>query len=513
MLKKLHILFIKSFIGPFIGTFFIALFLLLMQSIWKYLGDLVGKGLELTIIAEFVFYSAIHLIPLALPLALLLSSIMVFGNLAERYELVAIKSAGVSLIRAMIPMFLITILLSIGAFYTANNFIPKANLSWGALLYDITQKKPAMNITDKVFFKDIKGYAIRVGKKHDDNQTIEDVLIYIDDKRNQGNNTILLAERGKMYITDNKQFMVLELENGKRYQEMVDDKNYAERMPHNIMKFDHYAMSIDLSELDFQRTEKERFSEDHRMLNVAQLKSRIDSLERYIVKKKSNLYRYLDPYFHRLDDTTDLSELKDTSVSKRLEYLIAKSKTINEPKPDKQRIQLAAEDSINSSLGNSSKLLQNMTRPKKITAIDKVSLTEDAIQNINNAKRISNNNTISTSNEEELQIRYIVERYRKYTLAISIIVLFFIGAPLGAIIKKGGFGLPLVISILLFIVYYVMNMFGEKLVKEGTVDPLVGMWFSTWVLFPVAIFLTYKASTDSNLFERDFYKKFIPWMK
>ena len=157
-IKKLHWLFVKSFIGPFIGTFFISLFLLLMQTIWKYLEDLVGKGLEISVILEFIFYFAIHLIPMALPLAILLSSIMVFGNLAERYELVAIKSAGVSLLKAMRPMFIISFLMAVGAFYTANNLIPKANLSWGALLYDVTQKKPAMNIIANVFFKDIEGY-------------------------------------------------------------------------------------------------------------------------------------------------------------------------------------------------------------------------------------------------------------------------------------------------------------------------------------------------------------------
>jgi lipopolysaccharide export system permease protein len=244
-----------------------------MQTVWKYLEDLVGKGLELPVILEFLFYFAIHLIPMALPLAILLSSIMVFGNLAERYELVAIKSAGVSLLRAMRPMFVISILLACAAFYTANNLIPKANLSWGALLYDVTQKKPAMNIVDNVFFKDIEGYSIRVGKKHEDNQTIEDIIIYVDDIRNSGNNNILIAKKGKMIITDDKQFMTLFLEDGRRYQELVKDPDYKKTMPHNTMEFSTYNLTIDLSELAFNRTDKDRFSEDHRMMNIEKLSS------------------------------------------------------------------------------------------------------------------------------------------------------------------------------------------------------------------------------------------------
>ncbi len=498
--KKLHWLFVKSFIGPFIGTFFIALFLLLMQTIWKYLEDLVGKGLEISVIFEFIFYFAIHLIPLALPLAILLSSIMVFGNLAERYELVAIKAAGVSLLRAMIPMFIISIIMSVAAFYTANNFIPKANLSWGALLYDVTQKKPAMNIVDNVFFKDIDGYAIRVGKKHDDNQTIEDILIYVDDRKHSGNNNILVAKKGKMTISEDKQFMTLYLEDGKRYQEMVNDPKYVKRMPHNIMEFKSYNMNIDLRELQFNRTDKERFSEDHRMLNVEELAIRIDSLEKYIANKKSGLFRYLEPYFY---ETKDSLNLKDTAVNARLEYLM---RLANSTKRIKEEEKTVKADS-NYELVSSPKIIGRKQKfnNKKEKYLAKAEVIDRAKQNASNIKRISINNIDDSDSQKELKAKYLVEWHRKYTLAVSCILLFFIGAPLGAIIKKGGFGMPLVISLLLFIVYYVINVFGEKLVKEGELGGFEGMWLSTFILFPLAIFLTYKASTDSKLFEMDTY--------
>lgn len=502
---KLNKLFIKSFIGPFIGTFFISLFLLLMQTIWKYLEDLVGKGLEISVIFEFIFYFAIHLIPMALPLAILLSSIMVFGNMAERYELVAIKSAGVSLLRAMRPMFVISILMSVGAFYTANDLIPKANLSWGALLYDVTQKKPAMNIVDNVFFKDIDGYSIRVGKKHDDNQSIEDVIIYVDDRKNTGNNNILIAKRGKMTVSDDKQFMTLYLEEGKRYQELVNDPNYKKTRPHNTMEFETYNLTIDLSELAFNRTDKERFSEDQRMMNVDELSIRIDSLTRYITKRQKNLHNYIEPYFHSASDTLEVTE---NSVEERLAALLKQIET------SRKIIKEVKMEEAVSAPGNSKSSLLSRTKPVP-SEIDTATRTlneetiEKALQNVSNVKRISSNNIEDSSSQRELRAKYLVEWHRKFTLAISCILLFFIGAPLGAIIKKGGFGLPLVVSLLLFILYYVLGIFGEKLVKQGALEPVIGMWLGLIVFFPLAIFLTYKSSRDSQLFDADAYKRII----
>jgi len=469
-----------------------------MQTIWKYLEDLVGKGLELSVIFEFIFYFAIHLIPMALPLAILLSSIMVFGNLAERYELVAIKSAGISLLRAMRPMFVISILMAVAAFYTANNLIPKANLSWGALLYDVTQKKPAMNIVDNVFFKDIEGYAIRVGKKHDDNQTIEDIIIYVDERKHNGNNNILIAKRGKMTVSDDKQFMTLYLEDGRRYQELVNDPKYRKTRPHNTMEFENYNLTIDLSELAFNRTEKERFSEDHRMMNVEQLGIRIDSLAEYIEGRKDKLYQYVEPYFYI---PTDTLVVQDSSVADRVSNLLAMSA---------KNKAVAKESSAIAQLpSKTAKRSPVKAVPKEAKKSASEVTIERAIQTANNIKRISTNNLDDSASQREMRAKYLVEWHRKYTLAISCILLFFIGAPLGAIIKKGGFGLPLVVSLLLFILYYVLGIFGEKLVKQGAIQPILGMWLGLIVFFPLAIFLTYKASRDSQLFNAEAYKNFL----
>ncbi len=466
-----------------------------MQTLWKYLEDLVGKGLGFSVIFEFIFYFAIHLIPLALPLAILLSSIMTFGNLGERYELVAIKSAGVSLLRSMLPMFVFSIFLAFTAFYTANYFIPKANLSWGALLYDVTNKKPSFNIAENVFYKDIQGYAIKVGKKHDDGKTIEDIIIYVDESRKKGNNNILIAEHGKMWFTPDERFMMLNLYNGVRYQELVDDKNYKERKPHNTMEFKSYEMAIDLTELQFSRTKKELFKEDHRMLNVSELNRKVDSLSAVILKKGSNLSRYLEPYFSIPNDSL-LVESDD--VEARLEYLLQ----LTAKKERRFR---------NDSLIAGTVLTGSSPSPRSLhtKTLSREQLIDKSLHNIQNMRRISRNNIDDSKDHYELRAKYQAEWHKKYTLAVSCILLFFVGAPLGAIIRKGGFGLPLVISILLFILYYIINVFGEKLVKQGQLDPFTGMWLSTIILFPLAIFLTYKASTDSRLFDADFYQRII----
>jgi lipopolysaccharide export system permease protein len=470
-----------------------------MQTLWKYLEDLVGKGLGFQVIFEFIFYFAIHLIPLALPLAILLSSIMTFGNLGERYELVAMKSAGVSLLKAMRPMFVISVILGIAAFYTANNFIPKANLNWGALLYDVMNKKPGVNIEDNVFYKDIEGYAIRVGKKHKDNETIENILIYVSDPRKKGNNNILMAEKGKMYITSDEKYMVLQLENGKRYQELVNDKEYPKRMQHNTMAFKSYKMAIDIGELKFNRTKKELFKEDHRMLNISELEVRIDSLSDVIQKRHCNLYRYLEPYFPIPPDTVETGSVSIDERTKTLKNMALVK--LNEP---------AHLTEVEALPEHTRKMIEKQQNKRTLDS----NLTLDrAIQQAHNVKRISSNSINDSKSNVELKAKYLIEWHRKYTLAVSCILLFFIGAPLGAIIRKGGFGLPLVISILLFVLYYVINVIGEKLVKESQMDSFSGMWLSTFILFPIAIFLTYKASTDSKLFDADFYNKLARFFK
>lgn len=462
-----------------------------METLWKYLEDLVGKGLDTIVIAEFIFYSAIHLIPLALPLAILLSSIMTFGNLGERYELVAIKSSGVSLIKAMRPMFIVAIILALAAFYSSNILIPKANLSWGALLYDVLHKKPGVNLTDNVFYKDIDGYAIKVGHKHKDNETLDDILIYVKSSKTNESNTIVMAKSGKMFITKDERYMILELHNGVRYTEMDEDPKYRTRFQHNQMEFAYYKMALDLSELQFTRTKKELFKEDYRMLNVAELDVRIDSMQGLIDQKSTYLATYILPYFTIPNDTFSIPDVK---LEDRKIFLEKNTKSRDIKQADTSGV-LAIH-----SIFKKEKKHQNSTEPVILR------ISEKSTQGIKNMASISKSNAEDMKAIRQTKARYVIEWHKKFTLAFSVIILFFIGAPLGSIIRKGGFGLPFVFSILIFIVYYVLNVIGEKMVKEGALNSIAGMWLSTAILLPVALWLTYKASTDSQLFDADFYK-------
>jgi lipopolysaccharide export system permease protein len=511
-LKRLHVLFYRNFIGPFLATFVISLFLFLMQFLWKYVEDLVGKGLELLVIFEFIFYSSIHLIPLALPLSILLSSIMMFGNLGERYELAAIKSSGVSLIKAMRPMIVLIFLISIFAFYLSNVIIPKANLSWGALLYDVMHKKPALNIKDGVFYNDLDGYAIKVGKKYEDNQTIEDVLIYASSGKIQ-NSDIIIAKRGKMMFTEDERFLLFTLEDGKRYQEMTNDRNYKKTMPHNVMEFERYEMAINLSDLQFKRTKKDLFKDDYRMMNVLQLENKIDSFSNEINRKEGYLTTYITPYFHVNNDTVAGSsyQFSEDQLNTPIHKQLKPEDVIPNDSSSIQREEMTEPVNPIAGTGNIAKLSnrRNRTRSKKRAEVTFMEMKRNAKQTLNNMKNIIENNRSFLEKQIESRAKYASEWHRKFTLSVSCLLLFFIGAPLGAIIRKGGFGLPFVFSLLLFIVYYIINVIGEKLVKESTLTPFTGMWLSTFVLFPFALWLTYQASTDSRLFDADAYKRLI----
>ena len=509
-MKKLHKLLIKSFIGPFIGTFFVSLFLFLMWYLWRYINELVGKGLEWYVIMEFIMYSMVYLIPMALPLAVLLSSIMTTGNLGERYELVAMKSAGVSLMRSLFPMLMVMVVISTGAFFTANNLIPKVNLRWGALLFDLSHKKPALNIQDGIFFKDLEGYAIRVGHKHKDNQTLDDVLIYAKaDKRSSTN--IILAKKGKMYVTPDDRFLILELIDGKRYQEMTENRDYLVKMPHNLMSFDKYSMAINLSELELKRTEPELFSHDHRMLNVRQLKIKKDSLIKVIALVKEDAMRYNMSYYNLPDDSlAGMFNIPDKPIDKPFHETITgyespflKQKTaIN--KEGEQVVWEEYEKTEESTDGTvEAAVVKNPSDPKDM----RLRVIETARGTMRNISDENRRKIEQVERESTNRNKYDIEWHKKFTLSVSCLLLFFIGAPLGAIIRRGGFGLPLVVSILIFIFYFTLSLVGEKLAKSGVIEVWQGVWMSSFILAPLAMFLTIKASTDSRLFDADFYKR------
>lgn len=461
-MKKLHILIVRSYIGPFFVTFFIALFILLMQFLWKYIDDMVGKGLEWHIIGELLFYASGHMVPMALPLAVLLSSIMTMGSLGEHYELVALKSAGISLRKIMWPLVVISMFLGLAAFFFSNNVLPVANLKMMSLLYDVRQHRPAFNIVEGVYYKGIENFVIKVDQKDSNGEILRDIKIY-DHSDRRGNVNMTIAEWGTMAVTDDKRYLVLSLYNGTNYQEGDKDNPHDPSRPLQRTHFEQQSRKFDLSAFDLTRTDESLFKSNFQMLNLNQLVHFTDSLSAELQKRKQD---YINNYLYRLHYLSQ----SDTAV-------------------------------LNNQLANELQLAPPGGQDISETILDRsMSLIR------------SNKDHVTFSHEEFRQrsrtlARYQIEFHRKFTLSLACIVLFLIGAPLGAIIRKGGFGLPLVMSVLLFVVFHVLSIMGEKFVREGVLQAHQGMWLASLILLPLGILLTIQATTDSSFLDLESYTK------
>lgn len=429
-----------------------------MQFLWKYIDEFVGKGLEWSIILEMLVYASANLVPMALPLAILLSSIMTFGAMGEHYELVAIKSSGISLQRTMMPVLFITGLLALGAFYFQNNVSTVANLKMASLLYDIRHTKPAINIKPNVFYKELDGYVILIGKKDDDNQTIHNVTIY-DHTQHKGNNRVLKAKSGKMYSSEDENYLIFQLQNGVSYQE-DKEKNVPQLYR---TKFDEQILRFDLSGFKIQRTDDDLFKDHYQMLKMSQIENELDTL-----KHKRNLRK----------------ERFNTMINSKITFI---RDTIELP--------------VLAFQNDSNRVINHLSKKNKLLAID-------AALSISRSNKTYINSIISEFESLDRQInRYSIEWHRKLTLSFACIILFFIGAPLGAIIRKGGLGTPVVISVLFFLVFHILSITGEKLIKNGGLIPFEGMWMASLILTPIGAFLTYKATTDSVIMDPEFYGK------
>lgn len=469
-MKKLYILVIKSYLGPLVLTFFIALFVLLMQFLWKYVDDLIGKGLEWYIIGELLFYASSTFVPLALPLAILLSSIMTFGNLGENYELVAIKASGISLKTIMIPLVILSILISIGTFYFSNNILPIANLKMSTLLYDVREQKPALNIKEGIFYNGIDGFVIKVGKKDNDDRTIRNILIY-DHTSRGNNNNLTVAEYGTMDLSKDKRYLIFKLYNGCNYQEKTETRSQINSRPFQRTRFKTEERRFDLSAFAMKRTNEEFFKDNYKMMNIKQLKADQDTLSITLDRTFKVFKDYTVTNFQNLWD------LNLDTVSNS--FVLDSTKQISED--------FLANFSIN----------------------EQRNIVENAINNARTSAAYLANYIVNDYETARSIRRRQVEWHRKFSLSFSCLVLFFIGAPLGAIIRKGGLGLPLVISVAFFILFYVISMTGEKFVKEGVWEAWQGMWAASAVLLPIGVFLTTKATTDSQLLDADSWKKFF----
>ena len=466
VIKKLDILVLRSFIGPFIATFFLTLFVLILQFFWLWIDDFVGKGIDAGTMLRLVTYLSATLVPMALPLAMLLSSIMTFGNLGETFELVAIKSAGIGLLRFMRPLLIVSIFLSGLAFMFNNYVIPVANLKMKTLHYDLVNKKPAFDLKEGVFYTTIPDYAIKVARKEKDS-ILHDVIIFENSTGPQDN--IIVAERGIMRVSKDKQFLEFILQNGWRNEER--GQRYNTSSEYIRMGFKEYKKVLDLSALQLTITPDSIYKDRYEMLSVRQLGKAIDSLEKYNTKYRERSERDLKTY---------LSFIKNIDTG----WLDVK-------------VPPAKVDSFHKLLPDS---VYRAVLDQSISYAGSVKSTMEGLAADYNNRR------------KDLRLHLIVW-HEKFSLSIAVLVLFLIGAPLGSIVRKGGIGTPVVFAVIFFVIFFLLNNFGKKFVKEDVLQPVAGMWLATAVLVPIGLFLIYKALHDSQLFNKDIYLRMFRWIK
>ena len=477
--KKLYKLTLKSFLGPFILTFFIVVFVLLMQFLWKYIDDLVGKGLETSVIAELLLYTSASLVPMALPLAVLLASIMTFGNLAEFNELLALKSAGIPLQRIMAPVMVLTLFITFAAFLFNNNILPYTNLKFRSLLYDIQRQNPDLQIKVGIFDNTIEGYSIRIEDRDPRTNLLKNIRIY-DHTERLGNIIVTLADSGYMRMTDDERFLMLTLYNGYTYTEMQKEKKKSREKsyPHRRDKFEKQEMIIELVNFGLERTDENLFKNSYQMMNIEQLTYFEDSLKKEIKTGQVSLNKTLDR----------------SSFYKNKDYLrksVHIQDTINQEKEPK---------TVVFNLDSTFNALEQDTKEQNL---------DQAINLARTSMNFVNNSFVNIDNKVRKLRKYQIEHHRKFTLSLACLFFFFIGAPLGAIIRKGGLGMPVVVSVVFFLLYYIISLTTEKFTRESVLSPFMGMWTSSFIIVPLGIFLTYKATTDSVIMNIETYFGFI----
>ena len=477
-MKKLYRYITKSFIGTFIFTFFIVVFIWVMQFVWLYVDEMVGKGLELKILGELLFHTAVTAVPMSLPLAVLLASLMCFGNFGEHYELVAMKASGISMWRIMRPLIFFSLFLSCMAFFFSNSVLPVAMLKSKTLLFDVRKQKLAFDIKEGVFYRDLDNYVIYVEKKGADGSHIYGVKIY-DHTDRLGCTKLMTADSGKMELTPNQRCILFTLYNGFNYTDVTTDNDYKIRRPFERMSFKQEQIKFSLKDFDMTRTDEDMYKSYQQMMNIRQLSHSLDSLQNRQVEKQE---LFTNGFVNRWSNYSSVkanggfAEISQNQIVEN-DTLVDSTRTLAWP------------------------LLSNYTEPER------ASILEMAVGSARNAKdNVSFNKVDAKSCNENIK-QHKKEWHKKFTLSIACIIFFFIGAPLGTIIRKGGLGLPVVISVLFFVVYYVISTVGERMAVFGDLNMFLGVWMSSLILLPIGLFLTFKATTDAALLDADSWKK------
>jgi lipopolysaccharide export system permease protein len=479
--KKVDSFVLKSFIGPLVFTFFIVQIILILQFLWMYVDDLAGKGLNFPVLVELLYHFSLTFVPMALPLAILLASLMTFGNMGEFNELSALKASGIPLQRIMRPLIILLFFLAIVSFFFSNNVLPYSTEKARTLLWDIKRKKPDINIQAGSFYSGVPDYSIKVSRKDPSTNRLDNLIIY-DHSEHRGNVYVTTADSGYMKLTSDGSGLIMTLYNGKSFLEMTEKNGPAEtkRYPSRTDTFREQVVVIPLVGFDLERSDDGMFKSSAATKNIAELTYVIDSLNK----------KFSDKIDHQF------TEFNTTKMYSEKNYIPLHSVTFVD-NDSMRRIKVF----------DAKPLLDSLTVSEKRSVIAK------AIENLKNGNSYISEKTEALHYEVRNIKKYEVEWNKKLTMSFACIVFFFIGAPLGAIIRKGGLGTPAVISIFFFVVYYVISMSGQKLVEEDVVGTFAGMWAASYILLPIGIFLTYKATTDSVIMNIDtyllFFKKII----
>lgn len=476
-MKKLDKFVLKSFVGPLVLTFFIVLIILILQFLWMYVDELAGKGLELKVLAELIYHFSLTFVPMALPLAILLASLMTFGNMGEFSELTALKASGIPLQRIMRPLIYLLCFLAVVSFFFSNNVLPYATEKARTLLWDIRRKKPDINIQAGTFYNGVPDFSIKVANKDPETGRMDGLIIY-DHTDRRGNVSVQTADSGYMKLTEDETGLVMILYHGYSFNELQEKRvsvNYRS-YPSQKDYFEMRTVVIPLTGFDLERSEDGLFKGRAETKNISQLTYIIDSLNTRYTDKVEN----------------QLKEFNNTKVLYEKNYV-----------PSYAVTDYASDTAKKVDVFDVQQMLEALPVMERKSAVTK------AIEDLKDAELFLTQQDESLYYEIKNIKKYEVEWHKKLTLSLACLVFFFIGAPLGAIIRKGGLGTPAVISIFFFVIYYVISISAQKLVEENVVSTVAGMWAASYILLPVGVFLTYKATTDSVILNIDTYLNFF----
>lgn len=518
-MKKIDRLVITSFLPPFVVAFGIAIFVLVMQTLWLYIDDIAGKGLGLFLLVELLAYKSVSLIPLALPLGILISSVMVIGGLAEHYELSSMKSAGVPLLRVMRSLLLFGLLAAAFSYYCSATLIPVSNLKFGSRMWDIQRQKPALRLDEGTFNDDFEGYTIHIGNKKSDGRSIEDVLIYDQSEANQGRLVQISAAEGEMYASEDGQYFVMELYNGHQYMESRPGGATKKQYPFIRSNFSKWTKVFDLGEFNLKRTNEDLFKQNRSMLGISQLKEVADSLGVTIQEKKEGMQESFSNYFHPLaypDTTTrevavanpsdkpmpdsyqpgnlkaDVSLQPDGAEAEPAQV---QPKVFRKPSPrlstDRVRSPVLPQI-IDKPLNEYNSIVETFEEKERSGLVGRAkSFARSVMGQSEGALRV-------IDGLAENRVKHIYDLHTKYSMAVVCIIFMFIGAPMGAIVRKGGFGVPILVSIVFFIIFVVLTIFCRKIAESLIIPASFAAWLPSVVLFPIGVYLTRKAMNDSR---------------